>query len=85
MCNDFTVWASHSTISIPELQFNQKINEWPFSWNERIGLVMVGQGINGLVIMEHNALTGYGTMRLRPHRNRCPKLEVGSLKSQQTR
>lgn len=38
--------------------------------------------MNGQVIMEQNALTGDGTMRLRPHRNRCcPKLEVGSLKS----
>lgn len=42
--------------------------------------------MNGLVIIEHNALSGNRMMSLRPHRNRCrPKLEVESLKSRQTR
>lgn len=42
--------------------------------------------MNGPVIIEHNALSGNRTMSLRPHRNRCcPKLEVESLKSRQTR
>lgn len=78
MCDDFTVGASHSATSIPQPQFkSQKINKWPFNWKEINVLVMVGKRMNGLVIMGHNTLTGYGKMRLRPHRNRCrPKLEV---------
>lgn len=49
-------------------------------------MVMWGQRMNALVKMGYNALAGYGTMRLRPHRNGwLPKLEVGPLKSQQTR
>lgn len=87
MCDNFTVRASHSATSITQPQFkSQKIDEWPFSWKEINVLVMVGQRMNGLVITGPNALTGYRTMRLHSHRNRCrPKLDVGSLKSRQTR